>query len=83
MTVDKAGRITLPKPLRDELQLFPADRLEIKTSGETLTLRPVRGSAPLRKKKGIWVCRTGEPLSQKKVDETLRRVRRHRDEDTG
>ncbi len=81
VTVDKAGRIVLPKPLREEMQLMPGDCLEIETSGETLTLRPVRGTAPLKKKKGIWVYRTGEPISEAEVEETLRRVRREREEE--
>ncbi len=79
--VDKAGRIVLPKPLREELQLMPGDPLEIESAGETLTLRPMRGSAPLTKKNGIWVYRTGEPISQEEVEDTLRRVRSERDEE--
>lgn len=78
--IDKAGRIVLPKPLRDELQLEPGVALEIETSGEELTLRPVRGQTPLRKKLGVWVFRSGEALSADEVEKTLRRVRedRHR-----
>ncbi len=79
VTVDRAGRIVLPKPVRDELQLMPGDRLEIESSGETLTLRPLRGTAPLTKKNGVWVYRTGEPIPQEEVEETLLRVRRERD----
>ncbi len=79
VTVDRAGRIVLPKPVRDELQLMPGDRLEIESSGEILTLRPLRGTAPLTKKNGVWVYRTGEPISQEEVEETLLRVRRERD----
>jgi AbrB family looped-hinge helix DNA binding protein len=76
--IDKAGRIVLPKPLRDELQLEPGVTLEIESSGEEFTLRPVRGQAPLRKKQGVWVFRSGEPLSSEEVDKTLRRVREER-----
>ena len=80
--IDKAGRIVLPKPLRDELQLEPGITLEIESSGEELTLRPVRGQAPLRKKQGVWVFRSGEPLSSDEVDKTLRRVREERHQQT-
>ena len=79
--LDKAGRIVLPKTLRQELQLGPGDTLEAETSGEQITLRPLRGNAPLRKKHGIWVYRAGEPLSEALVQETLRQVRRERRED--
>jgi AbrB family looped-hinge helix DNA binding protein len=81
LTLDKTGRIVLPKPLRQELQLAPGDTLEAETSGERITLRPVRGNAALRKKHGIWVYRAGEPLSDDVVQETLREVRRERDEE--
>ena len=81
LTLDKRGRIVLPKPLRQELQLAPGDTLEAETSGEQITLRPVRGTAALRKKHGIWVYRAGEPLSNALVQETLRQVRRERDEE--
>ena len=63
LTIDRAGRIVLPKPLRDELQLSPGDALEVDKLGEEITLRPVRGSGPLRKKRGVWVFRTGEALT--------------------
>ncbi len=79
ITLDKAGRVVLPKPMRDELQVGAGDTLEIESSGEQIVLRPVRGSMPLRKKEGIWVFRTGEPLSASVVADTLREVRAERD----
>ena len=79
LTLDKAGRIVLPKPLRDELHLEPGDALEIERSGEDLTLRPVRGEVQLRKKHGIWVYRTGEQLSAATVDKTIQEIRCDRD----
>ena len=79
LTVDKAGRVVLPKPVRDELQLSPGDSLELESSEQQIVLRPVRGTGPLRKKRGIWVFRTGEPLSAKTVSEAITEVRRDRD----
>jgi len=81
LTLDKAGRVVLPKPLRDELQLSPGDALEVESRGEEITLRPIRGNAPLRKKNGIWVYRAGEPLAESVVEDTRRKVRRERDQD--
>jgi AbrB family looped-hinge helix DNA binding protein len=81
LTVDKAGRVVLPKPVRDELQLGPGDSLELESSEQQIVLRPVRGTGPLRKKRGIWVFRTGEPLSAKTVGEAITEVRRGRDHD--
>ena len=79
LTLDKAGRIVLPKPLRDELHLESGDALEIESSGEDITIRPARGQAQLRKKHGIWVYRAGEPLSAATVEKTVRQIRRERD----
>ena len=79
LTLDKASRIVLPKPLHDELRLEPGDALEIESSGEDITLRPVRGQAQLRKKHGVWVYRVGEPLSAAVVEKTVRQIRQQRD----
>lgn len=78
-TLDKAGRIVLPKPLRDEFNLEAGDSLEIESSGEDITLRPARGQAQLRKKHGVWVFRSGEPLSAATVRDTVREIRQERD----
>lgn len=55
LTLDKAGRLVLPKPLRDEMQLGAGTVLEMERDGERITLRPIRPKATLRKKQGIWV----------------------------
>lgn len=80
LTIDKAGRIVLPKPLRDELQLEAGDSLEVNTKGEEITLRPIRGTSSLKKKHGVWVFQAGQPLAPDAVDETIREVRRDREE---
>jgi AbrB family looped-hinge helix DNA binding protein len=79
LTLDKAGRIVLPKPLRDELRLEAGDTLEVESTSDEITLRPTRGHAQLRKKHGIWVYRSGEPLSQVTVNKTIREVREERE----
>jgi AbrB family looped-hinge helix DNA binding protein len=60
VTLDRAGRVVLPKRLRQQLRLEPGDTLELETEGERVTLRPVRPQAPLRKEHGVWVYQ-GEP----------------------
>lgn len=79
VTIDKAGRIVLPKPLRDEMRLEAGDTLEVESSSDEITLRPTRGQAQLRKKHGIWVYRTGEPLSEATVNKTIRDVGEERE----
>jgi AbrB family looped-hinge helix DNA binding protein len=79
LTLDSAGRVVLPKPVRDDLQVGPGDSLELESSQEQIILRPLRGTMPLRKKKGIWVFRTGEPLSAETVNQVMKEVRQERD----
>jgi AbrB family looped-hinge helix DNA binding protein len=78
LKIDKAGRVVLPKPLRDKLKLHSGDRLEVESSGEEITLRPLRGHAQMRKKQGVWVFSVGEPLTAVVVEKTMWRVRRER-----
>ena len=79
LIIDKAGRVVIPKPLREELRLEPGDALEMKSAGEEITLRPVRGTGPLSKERGVWVFRTGAPLPASVADAVLRKVRAERD----
>jgi AbrB family looped-hinge helix DNA binding protein len=46
LTIDRAGRVVIPKTLREELRLEPGDSLEMESIGERITLRPVRGTGP-------------------------------------
>src|SRR5208283_5273606 len=78
LTIDKAGRLVLPKPVREELQLSAGDSLELESSEDQIILRPVRGAAMMRKKQGVWVMRTGEPLSAEIVNQTIRKIRNER-----
>lgn len=75
VTLDKAGRVVIPKPLRDELHLEPGDTLELESEGEHVTLRPVRSASPLRKERGVWVFRSGKKLSAAVTDKALRDIR--------
>ena len=80
LTIDSAGRIVLPKPIRKELDIGPGDLLEMEKIGERITLRPVRGGAPLAKEKGVWVFRTGQPLAASVTDDLLEQIREQRDQ---
>jgi AbrB family looped-hinge helix DNA binding protein len=79
LTVDKAGRVVLPKPVREELQLAPGDSLELESSEDRIVLRPARGKGRMYKKQGVWVFDSGEPLDAETVNKTLRKVRAERD----
>ncbi len=79
VTLDKAGRVIIPKALRDELRLAPGDSLTLESDGDQVTLRPVRSQSPLRKKGGIWVFHGGRQISAAETDRALESVRQERD----
>lgn len=80
ISIDKAGRVIIPKSVRESLQLRPGDELELESSDDRITLRPARGQVKLRKKRGIWVYNPGEPVTVSEVERVLEQVRRERDE---
>lgn len=79
LIIDKAGRVVIPKPLREELQIEAGDSFEMESIGEQITLRPVRGASPLSKEKGVWVFHSGQSLSAASTDEMLTKIREDRD----
>jgi AbrB family looped-hinge helix DNA binding protein len=79
LIIDKAGRVVIPKPVREELHLEAGDALEMESAGEQITLRPVRGTGPLTKEHGVWVFRAGQPLPSSATDEMLQKIREERD----
>jgi len=78
-TIDRAGRVVLPKPVRDNLQLEPGDYLCVEGNENEIVIRPLRATVPLQKKQGIWTFGSGEPLSLEQSNQTLQQVRRERD----
>jgi AbrB family looped-hinge helix DNA binding protein len=78
LMLDKAGRINLPKRLRDDLALGAGDIVEVECTGEEIRLTPLRGQRSLRKKRGVWASRTGEPLTQETVEKAIRALWRER-----
>jgi AbrB family looped-hinge helix DNA binding protein len=55
VSLDRAGRLVLPKSLRDEMHLSPGDDLLVENEGDRITLRPVRPETLLKKEHGVWV----------------------------
>ena len=67
VTIDKVGRMVLPKALRDQMQLRAGDTLEVESTGVEVTLRPVRPQSGLWKEHGVWVYH-GELMDSSVVD---------------
>jgi AbrB family looped-hinge helix DNA binding protein len=58
-TIDQAGRILLPKPLRDALGLLPGTKVDVSQYGAGLQLIPAGRTARLVEEDGALVA-TGE-----------------------
>jgi AbrB family looped-hinge helix DNA binding protein len=78
LSIDRAGRVVLPKPIRDRLQLEPGESLEIESFEDHIVLRPIREHATMRKELGVLVFDTGEPITASEVRETIQKIRDER-----
>jgi AbrB family looped-hinge helix DNA binding protein len=82
--IDKAGRIVVPKKLRDALHLAPGTRLRVERSGDTLMLTPSSNEAQLIIQNGVPLIfpadRGSVPtLSNGMVSEVVAHGRRERE----
>jgi AbrB family looped-hinge helix DNA binding protein len=60
ISIDKAGRVVLPKSVREKLRVEAGDDLLVEAGDNHIILRPIRQEALLKKEYGIWVYQ-GEP----------------------
>jgi AbrB family looped-hinge helix DNA binding protein len=79
VTIDKAGRVVIPKGIRDELRLEAGDTLALESAGERVILRPLHNGTALQKERGVWVFRGGKPLSLDRANQIVRETRESRD----
>lgn len=54
-TIDKAGRVVIPKELRQKFHLNSRTQIEILPDGDALRLRVPTDQMTLREKDGVWV----------------------------
>lgn len=62
VTIDGAGRVVVPKPLREELRLEAGTTLEIRTRDGRLELEPVATPMRLVRRGRGLVATTDEPI---------------------
>ena len=55
ITIDSAGRLVVPKTLREQFNLTPGCELEIEAAGDGITLRRADAEPALVRKRGILV----------------------------
>lgn len=78
-TIDSAGRIVIPKAMRDMLGLVPGQPLELRAADGRLEIEVTDTPMSLRPRgKGMVAVPEAElpPLTTEQVRETLERVRR-------
>lgn len=78
ITLGKAGRVVIPKSVRDKHHLAAGDRLELESEGEKIVLRPVHEAGTMRKEKGMWVIKTGKPLTAEDANAMIDSMREER-----
>lgn len=55
VTIDRFGRVLIPKPMRDSLGLAPGESILLRSTGAALELEPVREEPLLVVREGVLV----------------------------
>ncbi|HLA50281.1 MAG TPA: AbrB/MazE/SpoVT family DNA-binding domain-containing protein [Thermodesulfovibrionia bacterium] len=74
-TLDKSGRIVIPKEVRDSLDLKPGEALEVEEFDNRVILKPVREASPLHVKEGLLIfsgIATGDIVDAVKIHRSER-----------
>jgi AbrB family looped-hinge helix DNA binding protein len=61
--IDPAGRVVLPKKIRERFRLQGGDTLTLEVKGEAIELRPQKPTAQLRRVNGVLVLVSDTSLS--------------------
>lgn len=79
VSIDRAGRVVIPKPVRDELGFSPDRPLEAEVVDGRLELSAPRGPAKLVPgPHGPSIAATGTPITDEDIRRTLEAVRERR-----
>ncbi len=66
--IDKAGRLVVPKKMRDALHLTPGTRLTLQQEGKAIILQQESKPRGLHRKDGILVYDSGRPIPPDAAD---------------
>src|SRR5208283_1984823 len=86
--IDRAGRLVLPKPLRDRFRLRGGDMLAVEVRGDAIELRPTQPTGQLKRVNGVLVFTGHGPLGSgedlvaqsrdERIDDLMRDVKERR-----
>jgi AbrB family looped-hinge helix DNA binding protein len=76
--IDKAGRIVIPKKMRDALQLKQGSRLRIENTGDRLLLEEDFPEPHLEMRDGLLVMVGGPPISEEDANRMIDEQRERR-----
>ena len=77
-TMDRAGRIVIPKVARERARLRPGVPLDIRVVDGRIEIEPAAARVVLEQRSGFWVAVHPEappPLTQHEVDQTTNALR--------
>lgn len=84
--IDRAGRVVLPKPLRERFRLQGGDTLTLEVKGEAIELRPQKAKVRLERINGVLVLVNdlslpeGRDLVSESRDERIEEIARNASE---
>jgi AbrB family looped-hinge helix DNA binding protein len=78
--IDKAGRVVLPKPLREQFNLLPGDKLRLSVEGNGFRLEPADTGGELVRKGSVLVFTGGfsESITTTRIHELIEQDREGR-----
>ncbi|HMJ67121.1 MAG TPA: AbrB/MazE/SpoVT family DNA-binding domain-containing protein [Candidatus Binatia bacterium] len=73
IAMDKAGRVVLPRPVREELNLMPGDTLRLSIEGNGIRLEPVGEKSQFVRKGTVLVLASefAEAITTRSVEKIL------------
>lgn len=81
VTIDKAGRVVIPKVIRESARLVPGSDVEIRTVGDHVEIEPAPRTVRLEHRGGLLVAvptEEVEKLTVSEVESTMTTLREQR-----
>jgi AbrB family looped-hinge helix DNA binding protein len=70
-TIDKAGRLVIPRALRDRIGLAEGGEVELELDGAAVRIEPISGSDLLEEAGLLVIPASGEPITNAAVRELI------------